>query len=271
MWRVGSGGTSGFMIVSSIVIVFLLVWMSISKLNTSYIDSFLPRFRTLRNFYTVLTEENILRFFLNTLIVAGLTGLIIPFFTFPAAAGLAGRKGQLSGSFLTFIQIVGITGGMHSLIPLYSLFASMGLINSYLPIILIYITHSIPFSLFTIKAYLDDIPASFKDAARIEGLTSLRYIVRILVPVSIPAITTSVMVAFMSAWNGFLVPLLFLNDDSKYTISVKLFSMVGSVASGNPKWNLFAASSIFNCLIIGLVFLRFRRPVQTTSLKDHED
>jgi multiple sugar transport system permease protein len=271
IWKIGSGGISGFMIVSSVVIIFLLIWMSVSKLNTCYIDSFLPRFRTMRNFYTILFEENILRFFFNTLVVAGITAILVPFFTFPAAAGLAGKKGKLPGAFLTFIQIVGITGGMHSLIPLYSLFASMRLINSYIPIILIYITHSIPFSIFTIKAYLDDIPSSFKDAARLEGLSSLKYITRILVPVSIPAVTTSIMVAFMSAWNGFLVPLLFLNDDSKYTISVKLFSMVGSVASGNPRWNLFAAASIFNCLIIGLVFLRFRKPVQTTSLKDHED
>jgi multiple sugar transport system permease protein len=97
------------------------------------------------------------------------------------------------------------------------------------------------------------------------------YMVRILAPLSRPVITTSVMVAFLAAWNGFMAPLLILSDDTKYTISVKLFSFVGSIASGTPKWNLFAAASIINGLIIMLLFLRFRRPVQATDLEEVEE
>ena len=97
------------------------------------------------------------------------------------------------------------------------------------------------------------------------------YMVRILFPLSLPVVTTAVMVAFLNAWNGFLVPLLFLNDDSRYTISIKLYSLIGSIASGNPKWNLFAAASIVNVTLLSLIFWRFRRPLQHTALVEHEE
>jgi ABC-type glycerol-3-phosphate transport system permease component len=121
------------------------------------------------------------------------------------------------------------------------------------------------------KAYLEDLPSTLEDTARLEGMRPFSYMVRILAPLSRPVITTAVMVAFLAAWNGFMAPLLFLNDDTKYTISLKLYSYVGSIASGSSKWNLFAAASIINSVIIMGIFLRFRRPVQTTDLEEVEE
>ena len=66
------------------------------------------------------------------------------------------------------------------------------------------------------------------------------YAFRILLPLSLPPLFTAVMTAFIGAWNGFLAPLLFLNDEKHYTISLKLYSWVGTLGSGNPVWNLFS-------------------------------
>jgi ABC-type maltose transport system permease subunit len=68
-----------------------------------------------------------------------------------------------------------------------------------------------------------------------------------------------------------MAPLLFLDNDEAYTISLKLFSYVGSVASGNPRWNLFAAASVINCVILGILFSLFRKPVSTTPLSEYAD
>ena len=63
----------------------------------------------------------------------------------------------------------------------------------------------------------------------------------------------------------------FLNDDSKYTISIKLYTFIGSIASGNPRWNLFAAASIVNIALISLLFLSFKRPLQQTRLFEYAE
>jgi multiple sugar transport system permease protein len=259
------------MVASSFLILYMLLWMSFSGVSTCYVNSIIPDYFSPRSFIAIFTDEHILSFFLNTLIVAGATAILIPFITFPAAALLSLHTRQAGKTVLFIVQILGIAGGMHTLIPLYSMFLKLNLINSYIPLVMIYLYHAIPFSLFTMLAYLNSIPQSFRDHAAIEGATPLRYTFSILFPVSLPVITTAAMVAFLGGWNGFMAPLLFLNEDAKYTISIKLYALVGSIASGSPKWNLFAAASTVNMFIIGFLFVRFKKPLQLTALREYQE
>jgi len=271
LWRGTTLGSSLLMVLACFLILYLVIWMSISEVSAVFVDTLLPRFLSLSSFKKIFVEQGILRYFLNTLVVAVATGALIPFVSFPAAVFLSRCRASFSTGVLTFVQVVGIMGGMHSLIPLYAIFRSLGMIDTYPPLVLVYLSHSLAFSLFTMRSYLAGIPKSLRECALLEGMRPLAYMLRVLVPLSLPVITTSVMVAFLNAWNGFLVPLLFLNDDAKYTISVKLYTLIGSIASGNPRWNLFAAASLINLALISLIFLRFRRPVQRTALIEHEE
>lgn len=260
--------TAGFLVISSAAILYLLLWMSLSGVSACYIDGPLPPHAGIDSFRSVFADENIMLYFKNTIIVAGITGLLVPLVCFPAAAFLSSRGKGLTIAVLTFIQILSISGGMHSLIPLYSSFNRIGLVNSYIPLIIITTYHSIPFSMFTISAWLERMPSSFRDIALIEGQSSGAYLLKIILPLSRPVLTTAVMTAVIGAWNSFMAPLLFLNDDRLYTISVKLYSFVGSIASGSPQWNIFAAASVINCLIIALIFSRFRKPAGDTTISD---
>ena len=260
--------TGGFLIISSFMILYFLVWMSFSGVSACFINGIVPPHPGIESYISVVRDENIFLYFKNTLIVAGLTGLFIPIVSFPAALFLNNRGKAFTIGFLTFIQILGITGGMHSLIPLYSAFSRAGLVNSYFPLIIISVYHSIPFSLFTITAWLERMPKAFRDIALIEGQRPVLYLLKIIIPLSKPVMITAFMTAFIGAWNSFMAPLLFLNDDNLYTISVKLYSFVGSIASGSPEWNIFAAASVINCLIIALVFSRFKKPAGETSISE---
>ncbi len=262
---------AGLFIIITIIIFYMLLWMSLSKISACYMDTLLPARPTLDNYKIIFQDEGILKYFFNTLLVAGTTALLLPLIIFPAAVQLnkAGRKRTLL--FLGFIQIIGIAGGMHSLIPLYRIFRSLGLINTYIPLILIYLYHSIPFALFILTAYMETLPASFRDLARLEGMSSLSYAFRILLPLSMPPLITAVMTAFISGWNGFQAPLLFLNDEKLYTISLKLYSYVGNLGSGSPIWNLFAAASVINTLFIGILFIRFKNPMGYSPVSENTD
>lgn len=263
-----------YLLISGVIIAALLplvhlLWISLSAVSTTFIDSPLPKFLTLGNFKRVMKEERILRVFFNTLLVSALTGILTPLLTFHLASFLRKHRGTFSDLMIVLLNMAGVIGGMHTLVPLYNLFNSIGMIDSYFPIILIYSAHAIPFSVFTIRTYLSTIPASLEDQARIDGLGSVGYNYRILLPLSKPVLTTSFIVAFLGAWNGFLVPLLFIFSDSKYTIGVKLYSYVGSLGSGYTQWNLFGAAAVINLLIMGLVFYTFREHLGKTPLSEH--
>ena len=252
-------------------ILYMLIWMSLSRISACYIGGILPGSPTLSNFRLLFTEEKLGRVFLNTFTVATAAALLVIPVVFPAAVFLDGRSRKSVLLFVGGIQILGIAGGMHTLIPLYSVIRRLGLLDSWIPLILIYVYHSIPFSLFVLTAYLDSIPSSFRDLARLEGAGALTYGCRILLPLSLPQILTIVMLTFVSGWNGFQAPLLFLNREELYTISLRLFAYVGSIGSGAPLWNLFAAASVVNSLVVGGIFLRFRTPMTNSPIREYSE
>ena len=269
-WGIGttSQAVSWIFITITGIIIYMLVWMSFSRISACYIDSLLPAMPTINNFLFIFKEDNILQYFFNTFLISGTTAIILPLLVFPGAVWLnrVGKKKTLA--FLGFIQILGIAGGMHSLIPLYRIFQSMGMINTYIPLILIYLYHAMPFSLFILTAYLETIPPSYRELAIVEGIPPITYTFKILLPLSVPPIVTAIMAAFIGGWNGFQAPLLFLNDENLYTISLKLYSYVGNLGSGSPVWNYFAAASVVNTIFIGLLFLRFKDPMGSSPISE---
>ncbi len=257
--------------VSASLIVFALLRTAFSGLSSTYIEGFLPLYPTTANFYDIFAVDGIGRTFINTLIVALGAAAICPFVVVPAALRL--RRASPGRRALVFIaaQAIGAAGGMHSLVPLYGLFRSLGLLGGYAPVIFVYLFHAAPYALFVAVAWLDSFPASIEESARIEGASGLRTFFSILLPLSLPAAAIAAMTAFLAAWNGFLVPLLFLDDDSKYTIALRLFTYVGGAASGAPKWNRFAAAAVVNLVIVGMVLWALKGPLGSAPTSEHEE
>jgi len=259
------------LIAAAVILVYCIVWMAFSDLSIAFVDSFLPRFFTTGNFGRVFIEDGFGGTILNTLYVSALTATIIGLIAFPAAAWLADRPRQGAAVFFVALQALSSTGGVHSLIPLYDLWRRMGILGGYAPVVLVYLYHSLPVALFALTEFLRDQPRSFKDTARLEGLGKLGFLVRIQVPLALPATGAAAMVAFLSAWNGFMAPLVFLDDDARYTVAIRLHAYVGSMASGSPQWNRFAAASIINIILVGLLFRWLRKPLSSTSLSAHDE
>jgi ABC-type sugar transport system permease subunit len=267
----GRGLVGAGAVASGLLVLFALFHMAFSGLSTTYIDSFLPRFFSADNFRAIFAEDGVGRSFLNTLGVSLVTAVLVPLIVFPAAMRLRSAGPGMRAALFAGLQALGSAGGMHSLVPLYALARRLGLTDSYIPVVAVYLFHALPFALFTTTAWLDSLPRSLEEYADLEGASRSRVFFGILVPLSLPAVATCAMTAFITAWNGFLAPLLFLDDDAKYTIGIRLYSYVGSVASGNPQWNRFAAASIVNLLLVGLVLWRLKGPLGKAPLSEHED
>ncbi|MBN2757457.1 MAG: ABC transporter permease subunit [Bacteroidales bacterium] len=258
-------------ITSSFLIIYLLIKLSFSEIGSIYIDSIIPKFDTLENYKNIIIKENFFKYIKNSLFLSISTSAIIPFIIMPTAFWLKQKTDKTIYSFLTFIQIIGIYGGMHSLIPLFILFSKINATQTYLPLILIYLNHAIPIGLFTTLAFIDKFPKSLKEVSIIEGTSKIQYLRFILFPLCIPVIFSNILLTFLSSWNGFIAPLLFLNQDNKFTISVKLYSLIGNLSSGFPHWNIFAAGAIINCLIIIVIIIMIERFSENSFLADFLD
>lgn len=269
-WHALRWGSAAAAIASALLLVYLVAWLSFSPRSTSVVDSLLPSPYSFEPWTRILRSERIGRSFLNTLAVALPTALLVPVVVFPAASWVARRDRRASRFVLLSVQVVGMSGGLHMLIPLFWLFRLLGLIGSYVPLVLIYLLHALPVSLLAASEYLRSLPAGLEDHARLEGASPLAYLARVLVPLSLPTIAASMVIGFLGAWNGFLAPLVFLTDDLRYPISLKLFSLVGNIASGSPRWNLFAAGALLNLAVIAVLVTALRRPLQTTEVSQYE-
>lgn len=268
LWTGGSRLFAGVMMAAALLVLYMVLWLSFSDLQAAYIDRPVPRFFTFENFRAVFAEEGILRYFGNTFLAAGATALLVPLVTFPAAWAAVNMRAGGEGRLFSLVQVLGLLGGMHALIPLFAVFRVLGVINTYVPVVLIYLLHAVPFALFSTASYLERIPKELEETAKLEGAGMRQYLLRVLLPLSVPVVAAGMMVAFIGAWNGFLVPLVFLQDDELFTIGVKLHEFVGSIAAGSPEWGLFAAASAVNMLFIGVLLYRFRRPLERGDVSE---
>jgi len=255
-------------IISSAIIVYMLVWVSFSAADVVYVDRLFPRFFTGDNFRQVIQNQDVLRSFGNTAVLAFSTAILTPLITFPAAFWIVRRRTKTGEASLIGVQMLTVIGGMHTLIPLYWIFRQAGLIGSYIPLIMIYVAHTVPFAVFTIVSFLRSVPQSFRDSALLEGMSAFGYLRKVLLPLSAPAIGVSMMAAFIGAWNSFLAPLIFLTDDSTYPIALTFYNLVGTIGSAAPRWGLFAAASAINIVAVLAVMIPATRSLTRTDLHD---
>lgn len=257
-------------LLAALLSVFFLVRMSVSHVSSPVFLSLSPASTTFRWFQAAFSEENLLRHVANSLRLALPVMFLAPLLCFPAAYALSRLPGKISARLLMLLTLTGFFGGVHTLVPLFVMFRAFPLGKEMLPLILIYLFQSIPFCLFSLKAFFERFPRSLEEMARLEGVGRIPFFVRVVFPLSLPAMVPPAMFSFLLAWNGFLAPLVFLRHESQFPVSIKIHSLVGSIASGNPEWNLFAAISVMNVVVVLGLFVFFRGGLENSPLSDFE-
>jgi multiple sugar transport system permease protein len=107
-----------------------------------------------------------------------------------------------------------------TLIPLYRIMASLGLVNTYLAVILVYTSGFLPLAIWILYNYFNTIPRELEEAAFVDGATPLRALVRVIIPVARPGIAAAAIIAFLLGWAQFLFPLILTTDLSTQPVTV---------------------------------------------------
>ncbi len=155
-----------------------------------------------------------------------------------------------------------------TIVPVFMIFRSLGWINTFLPLIVPSFLGN-AFFVFLLRQFFMTIPRDLIDAARIDGCSEFRIWAEIVLPLSRPALATVALFTFLGAWNDFLGPLIYLMDESKYTMSLGLAMFRGQYTSA---WgSLMAMSTLMVIPIIILFFFAqrtFIQGIKMTGLKD---
>jgi multiple sugar transport system permease protein len=142
-----------------------------------------------------------------------------------------------------------------TMVPMFSLFAGLGLVNSFLPLILPAFLGN-PFFIFLLRQIMLQIPSSLSEAARLDGASEFQIMARVILPLTRPALVVVALLAGVNAWNDFLGPLIYLQNDKLYTLSLGLtfFKTMHRI-----QFNLMMAASCLVVVPVILVFLCFQR------------
>ena len=203
----------------------------------------------LRSYVELFRDFNFGSYLWTSLYVSILTVLITLAFSIPGAYAVArlrfrGQK-ALSRSVLLIYMVPMIVLAL----PIYIAFSMFGLRNSILGIVLIYPVTTIPVSLYMLQGYFRGLPAEIEEAGLMDGLSRLKVIWKITLPLSLPALASVSLYVFMIAWNEFLLAFMLLDDPSRFTLT-RGVAMLNS--SEVPRQHLMAGAVIATVPVMAL-------------------
>ncbi len=207
--------------------------------------SLVPKAPRAANYSDALSTFDFLRSFRNSTLVAALTVLGTLASSIPAAYAFARLRAW--GSNWVFFGLLGtlMLPGQITIIPVFRLFASLGMIDTYAPLILPAWLGTNAFGIFLLRQFFRTLPEETMEAARLDGASEGAILVRIAVPLARPAVVTVAVFAFLGSWNDLWGPLVYLHREERMTLPVALVNFVGSAATaqGTP-WQLVMAASV---------------------------
>lgn len=259
-------------LVTFLMIFPLIIVVSVSftpnAVTQTWPPKIIPSAWTLDNYTSLFQRLPIGRELLNTIVFAGAVTIISVFFDSLAAYGLSRVDFKGRGILLAVLIATMMIPAMALLIPVYKLLGSMGLVNSYLGIIIPRMADV--GGIFLLRQFFISIPKDLDNAARIDGAGEFRIFAQIILPNAVPAILTVGMFNFMGNWNDLLWPLIMTSKPETRTITAGLAMLTGHGSSVTP-YGVVMAGALISALPLLIVFFfvqkRFVEGIAMTGMK----
>jgi raffinose/stachyose/melibiose transport system permease protein len=208
----------------AVIAIYPIVFMGLNSFKTSaeYIVSPLAwpsEFSYIDNFIAMYYRFDIMRLFLNTTTYIALASVITLAVSVPASFTFA--KGRFPGreGLRTVMIATLIMPPVTFLVPSYVMMANLGLIETSLPVVLLWAATSVPGNVFLLSSLMRSIPSEVLEAARIDGAGYLETLIRVALPLSLPGIVTVMIFNITAWWNDLLIPLVFIGQQERTTVT----------------------------------------------------
>ncbi|MFD3617865.1 carbohydrate ABC transporter permease [Streptomyces sp. NPDC058676] len=256
--RPGRVAVNAVLLAVSLLYVLPLLWMVLA--SVSDINSFrltLPSSLTLDNFDAVLNIDTTYRPMLNSLLLCGFGTAVTVVVSVFAAYPLSRYRSRLRRPFLyTILFSTGlpITAVM---IPVYSMFVQVNLIDSMPGTTLFLAASALPFGIWLMKNFMDGVPIVLEEAARIDGANTMQVLWRVVLPLMRPGVVVVTIFTFIGMWGNFFVPFILLLSPEKLPASVSVFTFLS--AHDQTQYGQLSAFSLLYSLPVVLLYLLLAR------------
>jgi alpha-glucoside transport system permease protein len=265
------GGGTGSSVITVIVIVIAFLWsiptfgLFVSSFRpasliatTGWWSGLVPPWNfTIQNYQQVIQAQGLGQAFLNTLIIA-IPGTILPI-GIGAFAAYAFAWMKFPGRDFIFFGIVAllVIPSQIALGPILTLFTAIGLTGQYAALWVAHTAFGLPFAIFLLRNFFAALPKDLMESAFIDGASSVRTFLSIVLPVSVPALASLAIFQFMWVWNDLLVALIFLGGNpSRAPVTLTVANLVGTYGSN---YQVLTAASFLSMALPLLVFFSMQR------------
>lgn len=261
MKKVSSVLSKTFIVIMAIITLFPFVYMILASLMTfqeatSIPPTLIPEKLQWKNFVVAMEQAPFVRYFFNTIFVAGVSTLGTLITTILAGFALVKLEFKYKNLLVMGMAALLMVPYEVTVFTNYQTIAQLNLLDTYTALILPSMASI--FYIFYLKEYLTSIPISYYKAAKVDGCGDLEFIRRILIPLAKPSLFTMGILSFISGWNSFLWPILVTNSKEMRLLSNGLSSF--ATESGTNVHLQMAASSIAIVPIL-IIYLIFRKQI----------
>lgn len=248
--RRGPGVTAVQYVALALYLCFLgfpLLWLlsasfkSSRELNSLNVN-LIPAEWDFSNYLTALERQNLIGSAANSLLVAVCTMVITIVLSMPMAYALARVQGRLRAAGTVWILASQVFPSILIIIPLFLVLRTLQLNDTLFGLILVYVTFTMPFTLWMLQGYIAAIPRELEEAGEMDGAGRWRVLRLIVFPLLAPGLAATAMFTFVSAWNEFFLALVLLQSPELYTLPITLRSFLG--AEGQTQLGPLAAGAV---------------------------
>jgi ABC-type glycerol-3-phosphate transport system permease component len=254
--RIGGFGT---LTVIAVVSIYPFVWMVLTSLrdrNTVFTGPFIPEDFRFNAYPDAWRETNFGHHLRNSVVISGfsLAGIMV----LSTAAGYAFAKLRFPFKRTIYVLLLSTMAmpATSLVIPLYLQVERLGLLDTTLGLILVYIGSMSPFSIFLMRSFFATLPDELIEAARLDGAGEVTIFRKVMLPLARAGIGTVVILQFLSLWNEFLYANVLLQDPQKHPLQPVVFNLVGQF---NTPWNLLTAALTMAIVPVIVVYVRMQK------------
>jgi len=241
-----------------ILAVIPLYWITITSLKDIkevfvFPIKYLPQVISFESYRKLFAFTNFAIYFRNSLIVALIASFGTLLITVFSGYAISRCDFKFKRSILIGLFFTQAIPGFLVLVPLYTMFAKVGMLDKLPSLMLLYINIMIPFSAIMAKSFFDRIPISLEEAAQVDGCSRVQALFKIVIPLTLPGLSAIFCFCFINTWNELFLAVMFINSDLKMTIPVALNSFISKIGVG---WDILSAGIVIS-LIPTLVIYAF--------------
>lgn len=215
-----------------------------------------PKQITYEHYKEILSNPKMIRYFFNSFITATASTIIALVIGVLGAYGFSRYKFPGRNTLLISILLTRILPRVALIVPFFIILRKLTMYNTRAGLILVFLTITMPLSIWLLKGFFDSIPYEIEEAATIDGCSPLGIITRIIIPITLPGIAAVGMYVFITAWNEFLLVLVLTSGEELRTISVSLAFFMDE---WGIRWGPLMAASILMSIPAIIVFTMFQK------------